>query len=678
EETSYGATDSVAILSEPYWRQQFGSDPAVVGKSIRVNSTAFTIVGVLPHEFSFLSSRARIFLPLASGADDRLSARRHWGSSSHMLARRASGATISDAQAQVDANNAAMEHADPEARLIADAGFRSVVAPLQGRHVASVRPMLLLLQAGAAVLLLIGLVNVANLFLVRAGSRSRELGVRRAIGARTAHIVAAVTVEAVLLSTAGAAAGVPVAQMGVALVGSLGASRLPLGSHIALHAEAAGFAVLTALACGIVLGVVTSWHAIRDDAGGALRVESRGATASRRTQRTRHAILVAQIALSFVLLSGAVALVSTLRSLMQTSPGFAAERLLTGQVSLPWTRYRTDASLRSFIDRLTAELRRTPGVIASGLSTNVPLSGNAMKSAALVLGRPPAPGESPHGVYSYAIAGDYFAAMGIPLREGRYLTAGDVRSPARVCAVDEDFARRYWPNGGGVGHQLLLGSAQGPAIDAFTIVGVVGAVKQAALSETERVGAVYYPYSDRFDRALYIVTRASVAPDSLQPEIRRIVRRIDPELPVNNLRTMDMRVADSLAEQRSPALFGTVFSAMALLLTALGTYGVLTYAVSQRRREIGLRLALGARPADVRTQFLAVGVRLLTAGMAIGVAGSWVALNVLGGAIAGVRQPPAASLAVASIVLVLTCLVACLLPALQAARVAPITVLAPD
>jgi predicted permease len=429
---------------------------------------------------------------------------------------------------------------------------------------------------------------------------------------------------------------------------------------------------------GLTLGAAIVWHHLRNDAAGALRAEPRGGTANRRAQRTRHAILVAQIALSFVLLAGAILLGSSFRSLMQVSPGFPSERLLTGQVQLPWARYRTDASLLSFTDRLTAELRHTPGVAAAGLSTNVPLSGNAMKSAAAVLGRPVPPGESPQGVYSYAIAGDYFAAMGIPLREGRYLSPTDVGSHSRVCVVDEDFARRYWPDGGAVGHRLTIGSSPGPAIDAFAIVGVVAPVKQAALSETDRVGAVYYPYSDRFDRALYIVTRATVTPDALPSELRRVLRRVDPELPVNNVRTMEMRIDDSLVAHRSPAIFGALFSAVALLLTGLGTYGLLSFAVSQRQREIGLRMALGAQPRQVRGQLLGLGLRLLAAGLGIGIGAAWAAGTALRGAVAGMPQAPALALALAAAAMVVVCVAACVFPARRAARLSPMEALARD
>ena len=668
--------DRAAILTEPYWRQQYGADPGIVGRDIRINGTAFQVVGVLPPGFTFLSSRARIFLPLASGLDDRESSRRHSGSSSRMVARLAPGASAAAAQGEIDAQNAVLERGDPEARMMEEVGFRSVVVSLHGRHVESARPALLLLQAGAVTLLLIGLVNAGNLLLVRAGSRTRELAVRRAIGARAAHIVGAVLAETLLLSGAGAAAGLVMAMGGVTLLGRLGASRLPLGSQIALDGTAMLAAAAAAIAIGLVLGLGIAVHQLRGDAGDALRSETRGGTAATRAQRTRYAILVAQIALSFVLLSGAVRLAAGLTALLHAAPGFQPEQLLTAQVSLPWARYQTDASLQAFSDRLRAELAGVPGLGPTGMATNIPLSGSTIKSAATIDGRPRQPGELPLAVYSYAVAGDYFAAMQIPLIEGRYLAPGEIGPDARACVVDVDFAHRVWPSGGALGHRIFLGGSAGAPEEAFTIVGVVGAVKQAGLSEPSGAGAVYYPYSGRFDRSLYLVGRTTVPPDALVPHLRRIVRTIDPELPINNARAMASRVDDSLVTHRSPAIVGAIFSVVALLLTALGTYGVLNYAVLQRRREIGVRIALGARPQQVRAQFLGIGLRLLAAGMAIGLAGSWAGARVLHAMLSGVPPAPLTAVLTASAVIAIVCVGACLLPARRAARIAPIEALA--
>jgi len=674
DEMAFGS-DRVAILTEPYWRQQYGADPAVVGRSIRINGAAFQVVGVLPARFTFLSSRARIFLPLPSGPDDRLSSRRHSGSSSRMVARLAPGTSLTTAQSEVDAQDAGSERSDPEAKMMADAGYRSVVVSLHDRHVESARPALLLLQAGAVTLLLIGLVNVGNLFLVRAGTRTRELAVRRAIGARASHVAASVLAETLLSSGAGGAAGLVLAMGGVPLLALLGANRLPLGSQISIDGTAMLAAVAAALTIGLLLGVAISVHQLRGDAGDALRSDGRGGTAGTRAQRARYTILVTQIALSFVLLSGAALMEAGLGALLRASPGFQPAQLLTAQVSLPYARYQTDASLQSFLDRLRAELGGAPGLVTWGVATNIPLSGSTIKSGATIAGRPLRPGELPLAAYSYAVAGDYFATMRIPLVEGRYLAPDEIGPAARVCVVDVDFARRAWPSGNALGQRLFLGGSQGRPDEAYAVVGVVGAVKQASLSEPDGAGAVYYPYSGRFDRSIYVVGRTTVAPETLVPDLRRVVRGIDPELPINNARAMTARVDDSLFAQRSPALVGAIFSAVALLLTALGTYGVLSYAVSLRRREIGVRIALGARPQQVHRQFFGVGMRLVAAGMTLGLAGSWVAGRALRSTLDGIPQAPVTALVSASAVMAIVCVAACLVPARRAARISPIDAL---
>ena len=677
EETVYGR-DRAVILSDAYWKQQYGGDRGVIGRPMRINGTPFTIVGVLPERFRFLSSRARLFLPLASGQDDRLSSRRHSGSSSRMVARLAPGVTIRDAQAQLDAHDAVMEGDDPIRQTMADAGYRSLVVSLHGRHVDAIRPALLLLQAGSVTLLLIGLVNVGNLFLVRAGARTRELAVRRAIGARASHLVGSVLAETLVLSTIGAAAGLLLASVGVALLGRLGASRLPLGSQIALDGLTMMVGAATAVGIGLVLGAFVALQHLRNRAGDALRADTRGGTASRRAQRTRQAVLVAQVALSFILLASAAVLVSGVRALMRVSPGFEPGALLTAQISLPPSRYRTDAAVQSFLDRLRLELGRVPGVAAMGVATNIPLSGSTIKAAATIAGRPVAPGQPPRGVYFYAVAGDYFATMRIPLREGRYLSPLETGGAARVCVVDDAFARRNWPQGGAMGQRLFLGGSEGRPEDAFTIIGVVGTVKQASLAESEAIGAVYFPYSGRFDRSIYIVGRVSVPPETLIPELRRVVRGLDAELPINNARSMDTRIGDSLVVHRSPAIFAALFSAIALLLSGLGTYGVASYAVAQRRREIGIRMALGARPEHVRSHVLAPGLRVLGLGLTAGVAGAWSTSRWLASALEGLPPAPIGSLIVAAATMAVVCVVACLLPARRATRISPVEAIAAE
>jgi len=281
-------------------------------------------------------------------------------------------------------------------------------------------------------------------------------------------------------------------------------------------------------------------------------------------------------------------------------------------------------------------------------------------------------GESPRGHYAYSVGGDYFTTMGFPLRDGRYLVADDSRRAERVCVVDEDFARWYWPQGGAVGQLLFEGGEPGPNdADAYTIVGVVGAVKQAALSDTNAQGAVYYPFGHRADRNIFVVVRTSQQPEALAIALQTIVRTVDPELPVNDVRSMETRIADSLVARRSPALLAAIFSALALLLTAIGTYGVLSYAVAQRRREIGIRIALGARPQQVRRQFVSLALRLCVAGTLLGIAGAGLVGRAMQTVLFEVPSFHVATIAGTAAVMAVVSLAACLWPSHRAARISP-------
>ncbi len=674
DETS-SETNHVAILSDTFWRQRYNADPNVIGKQIRVNSVPRTVIGVLPPTFRFLSSDARVFLPLASRPEDRLPVRRHSGGNViQMIARLQPGATLAQAQSELDAQNTALEVDDPQAKMIADAGFRSLVVPLRADHVAAVRPALLLLEAGVLVLLLIGAVNLVNLLLVRAAGRVKELAVRQALGAGWSYLLSEIVVETTLLTFAGGLLGLAVGAAGIQLVRGLGADRLPLGSHVAFDTRLALVGMAASILLGFVLAVPVAWFHLRRHLGNALQSESRGGTSGHGTQVLRHTFIVSQIALAFILLSGAGLLGLSLQRLMEISPGFQSDHVLTGQILLPWADY-SEAGRLQFVQSLMDKLNNSPGVLSAGVVNNVPFSGNVGKSAATVAGHVRRPGESARGHYSYGADGDYFRAMGFSLRAGRFLTAEDSRRSARVCVVDEDFARYYWPRASAIGQRLWDGSEAGKDAEAFTIVGVVGDVKQAGLAENQAQGAVYYPYSFRIGDSVFVAVRTSLPPQSFALTLQHEVRQIDPNVPISDLRSMDTRIADSLIDRRSPALLAGLFSGIALLLTSIGTYGVLSYSVAQRRREIGVRIALGAQPSQIRTQFLSLSLRLLAAGTLLGLIGAWQAGRAMRSLLFQVPPLSVAVLAVAACVTSAACLAACLLPSQRAAQISPMEAL---
>ncbi len=668
----------VVILSDTYWRKHFNGDRSALGRSIRVNGFQHTVVGILPPDYRFLSSQARLYFPLYSRLEDRGPDRRHWGSSTHMIARLKPDATLAEAQAQVDAHNTAMERTNPKAQAMADAGFRSIVTPLHAHHVASIRGTLLLVQAGALVLLLIGTVNLANLLMIRMSGRTKELAIRQAIGASRHRVLIELMVETSLLTVIGGLVGLAVGAAGTRLMAAFGVAHLPLGTQVAFDTRVATMGLVAAIAIGLAIGAVIGWYGVRPQESNALHIDSRGVTSSRAAQRLRHGFVVAQIALAFVLLSGAGLLALSLGNVMALSPGFMPERTLSGHVSLPGSSYSDGGSILSFTDRLVRTLGATPGVRAAGIATNVPLSGDDIKSAVRVKGYAFPPGESLHGHYSYGVDGDYFRAIGLPLKEGRYLTAADVRGTTRACVVDQDFARRYWPRGRVLGQRVFQGSEERPDAEAFTVVGVVGPVKQSDMTDASAQGALYYPLDHRLDSDLFVVVRTNASPDAFASTLQQVVRRIDSDLPVSDIQSMDTRITESLVARRSPALMAAIFSGLAVLLTAIGTYGVLSYAVSQRRREIGLRMALGASPRQVRRQFLSVASRLLAAGIFIGLAGAWATGHALESLLFHVPAVHVPTLAVSSGVLAVVSLTACLLPALRAARTSPMEVLAQE
>jgi predicted permease len=676
EETSF-RNDRVVILTDEYWRQHFNSDPNVTGRQLRVGGVPNIVVGVLPPGLRFLSSEARLYLPLASRLEDRSPARRHSGGNvTQMIARLEPGATIEQAQAQIDAQNATLEAGNPLAKMMADAGFRYVVALLHADHVARVRPILLAMQAGALALLLIGVVNLLNLLLIRANSRVKEIAVRPALGAGRRHVLNEVIVETTLLTAGGGLLGLAAGAAGIRLLAVLGADRLPLGTRIAFDARLAGLAFLGSVALGLALAISIAWFNLRSRLTNAIQSETRGGTSSRTVQHLRHGFVVAQVALSTVLLAAAGLLGLSLERAIAVAPGFRPDHVLTGQISLPGNKYPDWATRLAFNERLLEELAHQPGVAAAGLVNNVPFSGDNGKSAATVKGYTPRPGESPRGHYAYGVDGDYFHAMGFSLRAGRLLTADDSRHGKRVCVVDEDFARHYWPYGRAVGQRVFARAEASSDAEAFTVAGVVGAVKPAGLTGETAQGAIYYPYESRTDTRLFVAVRTSLPPESLGLALQNAVRRADPEAPVSDIRTMENRIAGSLVARRSPALLAGIFSGFALLLTVVGAYGVLSYAVAQRRREIGVRMAPGARPEQIRDHFLVVALRLLAAGTSLGIAGAALTGHALRTLLFQVPPLNGPILGAAAGVIGAVSLAACLRPSYRAARTSPLEALA--
>ena len=675
EEMTY-QTDNVAVLTDSYWRQHFNADPRALGQEVRVNGVAKTIVGILPQGFRFLSSNPQIFLPLASDSKERGIERRHSGNV-EMIGRLRAGYGASTAQSQIDAHNAAHAAEYPYAKELADVGFRTFVAPLHADHVRQVRPILLMLQGGALLLLVIGGVNIVNLLLIRASARAKELAIRQSLGAGGRHVAFDVLFETTTLTLMGGILGLILGAFCIRLLGLLGSNLLPLGSEIRVDGTLMIVAVAAAVLLGVLIAVPIIWFSVSQHLSNAMKAESRGGTTGRGAQRLRNGFIVAQIALAFVLLAWASQLGTSLRRAMAVDPGFRPDHVLTGEVSLPWESYKDNAARLEFTDRLLEKVQHLPGLVSAGIVTSLPLQGMSDTDNVFILGRTPKVGEPTSINNTFGVNGDYFAAMGIPLKEGRLIEAADSHRKERICVVDEGFARHFWPQGGAVGQRFYEGLPQTDPSKAITIVGVVGTVKQDGLTEEHALQAIYYPFGVQSSN-VEIVARTSVAPDFLASSLRSAVRDIDPEIPVHDIRSMDDRISDSLVTQRSPALLCGVFSAVSLLLAGMGTYGVLAYAVAQRRREIGVRMALGAQPAAIRRLFLFIGLRQVAIGIGLGVLGSALVERIVGQLLYEAPPFPIGTLVSTAVVIGTVSLAATLLPSQRAANVSPMEALSGD
>ncbi|MFZ5493937.1 MAG: ABC transporter permease [Verrucomicrobiota bacterium] len=677
EEEMFYQDSARAILTDAFWRNQFNADPEILGKTFTVDSLPVTVVGVLPRGFRYLSSDAQFFVPLASSPDDRKPDRRH-SNNVQLIARLAPGASLAMAQEQINALNAQQIADDPYASLLKGAGFRTDVFSLHADTVREVKPVLLLLQGGVFFLLLIGGVNLVNLLLIRASGRAKELAVRQALGAGAGHVAGEVVLETVLLALGGGLLGLAAGALGIRLLALLGTDRLPLGANVVFDARLALISLGVSVLVGLLLSAPIIWFSLHARLASVLHAESRGGTVTRAAHRVRHGFIVAQIALAFVLLSGAGLLGLSLQTLLATSPGFRPEQVLTGNIALPWKGYPEDAPRLAFMERLLAELRVQPGVLAAGLITGLPMGGNYSNNATSIEGVEPAPGETVRAHYVSSAGGEYWQAMGIPLLEGRFLEDADNHRELRVCLVDQDFAQRYWPGQSALGRRLCSDPTFNEK-EAFTIVGVVGNVKQTELAETRAQGAIYFPMKGNYTPNNFsVVIRTAMEPTALAPMLQKLVLKLDPELPVDELKPMQAWIDESMVARRSPALLAIIFAAVALVLAAVGTYGVLAYAVNQRRREIGVRMALGAQPGQVLAQFLGLGARLLLAGIALGALGAWGAGRAMQNVLFGVGAVHPGVLVATAAVMGTVVLLATFLPSHQAARVSPIEALRED
>jgi predicted permease len=488
--------------------------------------------------------------------------------------------------------------------------------------------------------------------------------------------------ETGLLTLAGAALGLALARWSLSALPWIGVTDLPRASEIRMDAVVVLFTIGLALALGLIVGVVPSLQLNGLNLNSVLREEGRSGTAGRSSGKTRRTLVVAQVALAFVLLCGAGLLLASFQQLLAVDPGFKSDRVLTGRLMLPEARFSL-AALGPFVDRALASVRALPGVDAAGVTSTLPLTGSTFNSVILAEGHVMSPGESVVSPAQLRVAPGYFEVMRIPLRRGRFFTASDTANAPRVVVVDQALARRFWPGDDPIGRRMYLPGEPsdvvkpGPKVTWMQVVGVVGTVKMAGLNDNDAtaVGAYYFPYAQDPTRTISIAVRTSGDGVAVATSVRRVLSALDPEIAFYDVVSMPDRVERSLERRRTPMLLSVAFGGVALLLAAIGLYGTLAYQVAQRTREIGIRMALGSDATGVLRLVLREGLGLLAVGLVVGLMGAYALQYVIASELYGITAfDPAVILAVMG-VLGLTSLVACVGPALRAARVNPVEAL---
>lgn len=674
----------VILLSDGLWQQAFGGAADIVGSPVRIAGRVFTVIGVMPPRFQYYDPDARFWVPLRFTDRQRSDAARHSNNWVN-VARLRSGATMQQAQTQVDALNAANLDLFPNLReILINAGFRTRVSLLQDVLVRDVRAVLYLLWGGAGFLLLVGVLNVANLSVARATLRAKEFSVRMALGAARRLVARRMVAEGVVVALASAVSGTLAGYVILRVLHPLGLERLPRAADIQLDVAVLAAATGVALLTGVLIGVASLVYLPQVNLSHSLQEGGRSGTGGRRVRSVRRVLVVTEIALAFILLVGASLLAASFRNLTRVDPGFKGEGVVTASFGIPRARYPEDDGVRAVTRRALEAVRRVPGVVSAGVTTLVPLSGNHSDSVILAEGYQMQSGESLVSPLQALITPGYFESMGTRLVRGRDFTERDDETHERVVIVDERLARKFWPGQDPIGRRMYQpGSLESPLVTDentqwLTVVGVVEEVRLEDLADRfVTSGAFYFPAAQVVPRVFTLVLKTAGDPLTVVRDVRVQLRSLDPELPLSNVQTMIEYTSLALLPRRAAMLLTVAFGVVSLLLAAVGTYGVLAYLVAQRSREFGIRMALGSTAGGIVELVLREGVLLVVAGCVLGLAGAVTLRAALNAQLYGIDAMNPYVLVSTVLVLAGIGLTACTLPARRAAAVHPADVLNP-
>ncbi|HXJ95137.1 MAG TPA: ABC transporter permease [Terriglobia bacterium] len=663
----------VAILSYGLWRRLFSSDPQLVGRSITLDGNPYTVAGILPRDFSLTAEvmpaegpmdKVDIFLPLPLAAN----AEQNRGDENYdVLARLKRGVTVAQAQADIDVIAARIREKDKRDRT-----FGMTVVGLQDQVVGDVRRALLVLLGSVALVLLIACANVANLLLTRAAAREKEIAIRSALGGSGWRIVRQLLTESVVLALIGGAVGLLIAKWALFVVHTINPGNIPRLEAIRINGAVLAFTFGVSILTGILFGLAPAWRALAVDLNTSLKSGGRsgqiyGGMALGRN-RLRGLLVVAELALSLMLLVGAGLLIRSFVRLQQVPPGFRTDHILSMQVAANGPSYRDDKKVVEFYQEIADRVAHLPGVESEGFTSVLPLTGEVGWGGIHVEGYTPPPGQELQVDIRFASV-DYFHTMGIPLAEGRFFSDHDRSDTQRVAIIDAKFARRFWPHESPVGKHLWFDPKK-PII----IAGVVGVVKQYGLDNEGKI-AVYFPHQQIGDSDMFLVAHTTSAPSDFAGAITREIHAVDPSVVVYDVRTMQDRLYDSLARQRFSTTMLAAFAAFALLLAAVGLYGVMSYLVSQGTHDIGVRMALGARPGNILSLITRQGMALTGIGIVAGLIGALALTRVMASLLFGITATDLVTFSGVALILAVVALMATLVPARRAVAVDPIVAL---
>jgi predicted permease len=665
---------AVAILSDRIWKQLFSSDLEIVGKTIVLNGKPYAVAGVLQREFLLNSEvmpsdgpmgKVDIFVPLPLGAD---AVKNRFDESYNILVRLRPGVSVKQAQADIDLIASRIRGKDKR-----DASFGMQVIGLQEQVVGDVQRTLLVLLGSVGMVLLIACANVANLLLTRAAGREKEVAVRTALGASWKRLARQLLTESILLGVVGGAAGLAMARLSLSVVRTMNPGSIPRLEDIAINSAVLAFTFGVSVVTGILFGVAPVWRAIRVDLHTSLKACGRSGQSDGGLHVRRKSLggllIVSELTLSLMLLIGAGLLIRSFVRLQSVPPGFTTDRVLTMELSPSDPKYRDNKAVVSFYRQFESRVAHLPGVVAEGVVSSLPLSGSAGGGGISVEDYPQPPGQELQADLRVA-SSDYFRTMEIPLRKGRFFSEHDTADTQQVAVIDEKFAQRFWPNGDPIGKHLWFDPKQ-----PFTIVGVVGVVKQYGLETDGRIAA-YLSQEQHATWGMFLAVRTTSSDAAaLSSAVVNQIHAVDPGVVVHGIRTMQERLHDSLSRQRFSSTMLGAFAVFALLLSAVGLYAVMSHLVTKSTHDIGVLVAIGARPRNIIGLVVRQGMKLAGIGIVVGLTGAATLTRVMASLLFEVSTTDAVTFWTVPTLLAAVAFAATLIPAWRATRVDPMVAL---